>query len=205
MPRVAIIDLSTLDFNNSDEQILQAKFLTQDFSGGFFNPIKLNENKLIYIASFFNHQRILQSDLSKLSFEENEIRIIDITKKETENKNDFIEKSSLEISGLEKKYNPFDFLFRATIIPSIYFPTYKTSAQEDSLEVASETGIGVVLSTLSPYDSYSVDFSLGYIPQSGSGSTTSQDINQRIRLQPFSKSLLNLESASSIGKSSDEI
>ena len=172
MPRVAIIDLSTLDFNNSDEQILQAKFLAQDFSGGFFNPIKLNENKLIYIASFFNHQRILQSDLSKLSFEENEIRIIDITKKETENKNDFIEKSTLGISGLEKKYNPFDFLFRATIIPSIYFPTYKTSAQEDSLEVASETGIGVVLSTLSPYDSYSVDFSLGYIPQSGSGSTT---------------------------------
>lgn len=172
MPRVGIIDLSNINFNNSDEQILQARFLTQDFSGGFFNPIELSENKLIYIASFFNHQRILQSDLSKLSFEENKLQVIDVTKNQTENKNDFIEETKLDISKLEKKYNPFDFLFRATIVPSIYFPTYKTSAQEDSLEVSSEAGIGVVFSTLSPYDSYSIDFSLGYIPQSGSGSTT---------------------------------
>ena len=35
---------------------------------------------------------------------------------------------------------------------------------------AAETGIGFTLSPLSPYDSYSLDFSLGYIPQSGSGS-----------------------------------
>lgn len=170
MPRLGIIDLNNFDENNSIEEKLQAKFLTKDFSGGFYNPIILNEDKIIYIASFFNHQRILQSDLSKLSFENVELNVIDVTNNQSNDIQNYISESNLNIKDLEKKYNPFNFLFVATIIPSLYFPTYKFSEQEDSLEIASETGIGFTLSTLSPYDSYSLDFSLGYIPQSGSGS-----------------------------------
>ena len=170
MPRIGFVDLSNFDFNNSDEQILPSGFLSKDFSGGFLNPIILNKNKIIYVASFFNHQRILQSDLSKLSFEKLDLQIIENTNNQEQDSS--IAEVDPEIFKLEKKYNPFDFLFRATIIPNIYFPTYKVSNHEDSIEIASEVGIGVTLSTLSPFDSYSFDFSLGYIPQSGSASTS---------------------------------
>jgi len=160
LPRLGIcsIDFSSTEINKSF-------FLlgTQDFSGGFYTPVFLDENTILYSAHFFDYDKLLSVDFSLLDFNLFQVKeksvnfnyeMLDTSLDKKNENNDaediVLNKSNSSLAILDsKKYNPLKYLLKGTLIPTVNYTEYNYK-----LENIPSVLLGGTFFTMDPAESF---------------------------------------------------
>lgn len=112
-----------IESNNKDFNFAQVFLAENDVSGGVYSPVPVFKDSLLwqgelrYSAHFFEEDRMMCLDVSKIDFAKH---LVPIEKFNLENKKDKITQQSFldnEIDFETKKYNPLKYVFPGTILP----------------------------------------------------------------------------------------
>ncbi len=152
MPRVGFFEMA----NQNDSENVILKLCQNDFSGGMFNPIKIEENQIIYIAEFLAGNKIFKADLAKLDFEEIPLKII--SEGFTSSDKDDI---NLELLENAKKYSSLPYLFKGFWIPLSETNTKTLSDNYDSIKYTYPL-LGFTFAGSTPWGMPSYTASVGY-------------------------------------------
>lgn len=120
------------------------KLLSQDISGGFFNPVIFSEEKVFFAANFYKGSKLFSAELSNLEFTEfsaqteSEKMTDSVQEQKATNSNSSKNEDLTEFSAASKKFSAFKYSFsgpHGTFVPLAITSTYanKNLSTLDSL------------------------------------------------------------------------
>lgn len=122
------------------------KLLSQDISGGFFNPVIFSEEKAIFSANFYKGSKLFSAELSKLEFKDFSAQTESVEKTVSTTKNEDL----TEFSAASKKFSSLKYNFsgpHGTFVPLAITSTYTNKNLSTLNSVWLPFGITYVSST----------------------------------------------------------
>ena len=151
MPRLGIA--------NVNETTTEIKFYSQDISGGIFNPVKIDDEKIVYLGSFFEGKNIFVADITNEQFEKNVVqnKVVDL-----QNQNqDEIQKVDVAVLKDAKDFSLWNYHKKGVIVPLGLVNTYSVNEKKDSLDSLGSV-LGITYFTSTPWMNPFVIASAGY-------------------------------------------
>ena len=151
MPRLGIA--------NVNETTTEIKFYSQDVSGGIFNPVKIDSEKIVYLGSFFEGKNIFVADITNEQFEKKVVqnKVVDL-----QNQNqDEIQKVDVAVLKDAKDFSLWNYHKKGVIVPLGLVNTYSVNEKKDSLDSLGSV-LGITYFTSTPWMNPFVIASAGY-------------------------------------------
>ena len=159
MPRVGIACIDDESGNGRLGSTVEFFLSQDDFSGGFFSPVKIDKGRVAYIAEFFDGNNVLVADTDKLKF------AVTTVQKENFGPKSKIEQSSVlyDTSVLKeaKAYSVFPYLFKGFWLPLSQTSTKILSENYDKIEYIFPI-LGFTFTGSTPWGMPVYSFSAGY-------------------------------------------
>lgn len=140
MPRLGIAQVN--------ETTTEIKLYSQDISGGIFNPVKIESDKIAYIGSFFEGKNIFVADLVNNQFEK---KVVQNKTVDLQNQNqDEVQKIDESFLKDAKDFSLWNYPKKGLIIPFGLVNTYFIDEEDDSLNSLGSI-VGITYLTSSPW------------------------------------------------------